>query len=225
MSKDKHYSQRIAKAYGISDEIALRFIRAAKNNISPLPRTLDVYVALCKNPQIRDPLSLAEFLISKQPDKFKKSDLLKDHPNLPSRICHPINANNKNKSSSKKGKKSSRQRRLEREQRRLAKYRKPKRKGGLSYDKLIAKVANLMPTSPEKRVQTAKDFLEEVERYYSPFLRLPNKKKLLAIQKANDSRDLTLDGVIKQARKLAFGSNNDPDKIRVIYTPMGGKNK
>lgn len=93
----------------------------------------------------------------------------------------------------------------------------------LSREELIRQIALLIPDEDKGREDVAKQFLVDLFRL-RPEIRLLNDKQIMAsIKRSRRNGRIEMELAIREVRKEAYGYDGEPDKIQIIYTPMGGK--
>lgn len=90
---------------------------------------------------------------------------------------------------------------------------------------LINAVADLIPDEDRGNLKKAQQFLVDLERRRPYSKRLSNDQILSAIKNARREDSLELDRVVLEIRKVLYGYRGNPDRVREIYVPMGGKTR
>lgn len=92
-----------------------------------------------------------------------------------------------------------------------------------SREELISHIALLIPDEDKGNEDKAKQFLIDIFRQRPEIRLLTDKQILSSIKRAARNGILEMEMVIREVRKEAYGYEGEPDKVQIIYTPMGGK--
>ena len=93
----------------------------------------------------------------------------------------------------------------------------------LPREKLIQQIALLIPDEDKGNEDIAKQFLIDLFRHRPEIDTLDDKQILSVIKKSRRNGRIEFELVIQEIRKEVYGYDGEPDRVQIIYTPMGGK--